>query len=61
MATALRPERVPWLPSNSSGFRRGQRSQRGVVHGGKDASRTFQGIANAMADQWGALSLEVAA
>lgn len=55
LATAIQIETTPWLPSNSSGFRRGQRSRRGQVHGGKQASRTFRGIADAMADQWGAL------
>lgn len=61
MATHLTPDAQPWLPSNTSGFRRGQVSRRGVVQGGKDASRTFPGIAEAMADQWGGLSLERAA
>lgn len=55
LATYIDPHSSPWLPSNSSGFRRGQRSRRGQVHGGRDASRTFPGIAAAMADQWGAL------
>jgi hypothetical protein len=55
MATHVRLERTNWLPSNTSGFRRGQRSRQGVVQGGRDASRTFPGIANAFADQWGAL------
>lgn len=55
MGTVLRSDHVNWLPSNSSGFRRGQRSRRGVVQGGKDASRTFPGIAHAMSDQWGSL------
>ena len=41
-----------WLPSNTSGFRKNQKSQRG--HSGTgDYSLTFQGIANAMAEQWG--------
>ena len=41
-----------FLPSNTGGKKKGQASSRGIVTGGKDASRTFQGIANAMADQW---------
>jgi hypothetical protein len=53
LATSLQHGATPWLPSNTSGFRRGQRSGRGHVSGGKDASRTFPGIAAAMADQWG--------
>lgn len=58
IATGIESSTSPWLPSNTSGFRRGQRSQAGQVHGGRDASRTFAGIADAMADQWGALLLE---
>jgi hypothetical protein len=53
LATVITTDTTPWLPSNSSGFRRGQRSRRGVVHGGKAASRTFPGFAQAMANQWG--------
>ena len=41
-----------WLPSNTSGFRKNQKSQRGHSAAG-DYSLTFQGIANAMAEQWG--------
>ena len=41
-----------WLPSNTSGFRKNQKSQKGYSASG-DYSLTFQGIANAMADQWG--------
>jgi hypothetical protein len=55
MATVLSARREAWLPSNTSGFRRGQRSQRGHAHTARDAARTFPGVANAMADQWGAL------
>jgi len=43
-----------WLPSNTSGFRKNQKSQKGYSHS-KDYSLTFQGIANAMAEQWGSL------
>lgn len=43
----------PFLPSNTGGAKRGQKHRQGIVHGGKDASRTFPGIAAAMADQWG--------
>lgn len=44
-----------FLPSNTGGGKRGQATGRGRVHGGRDASRTFQGIAEAMAEQWGSL------
>ncbi len=43
----------PYLPSNVSGFARGEKGSRGVVHNAKDASKTFEGIAKAMAEQWG--------
>jgi hypothetical protein len=42
-----------WLPSNATGFRRGQKSQKGFSKAG-DYSLTFNGIAEAMAEQWGA-------
>ena len=42
----------PYLPSNTGGKKRGQKSNTGVVHNWKDASRTFTGIADAMATQW---------
>ena len=44
---------VPYLPSNTGGFSRGKGGSRGVVHNAKDASKTFPGIAKAMAEQWG--------
>ena len=44
---------APYLPSNTSGFSRGKGGGRGVAHNAKDASKTFFGIANAMAEQWG--------
>lgn len=45
---------VPLLASNvGKGRREGQKWSKGHVHNAKDASRTFKGIANAMADQWG--------
>ena len=42
-----------FLPSNTGGAKRNQKTQRGAVYNATDASRTFQGIAEAMADQWG--------
>lgn len=54
MATQLVGETRAWLPSNTGkGRRAGQRSAPGVAHTAKDASRTFRGIAEAMAEQWG--------
>ena len=43
---------TPFLPSNTSGFAKGQGGSRGVAHNAKDASKTFKGIASAMAQQW---------
>ena len=44
---------VPYLPSNTGGFSRGEGGSHGIVHNPKDASKTFKGIARAMAEQWG--------
>ena len=44
----------PFLPSNPGGKKRGQKSSKGVAKNAKEASKTFPGIAAAMAHQWGA-------
>ena len=54
----LRPTKVlteytPWMPSNTGGYSRGEGGSRGIAHDAKTASKTFPGIANAMANQWG--------
>ena len=43
----------PLLRSNTGGAARGTKATRGAVYSAADASRTFPGIAAAMADQWG--------
>jgi hypothetical protein len=43
----------PFLPSNTGGVNRGQSYSRGVAKNAHEASKTFQGIADAMAQQWG--------
>ena len=43
----------PFLPSNTGGYARGKGGGRGVAHDAKTASKTFEGIAKAMAEQWG--------
>ena len=43
----------PFLPSNTGGLAKGKGGSRGVAHNAKDASKTFEGIAKAMAEQWG--------
>ena len=46
-------EYTPFLPSNTGAFSRGGGGSRGVAHDAKTASKTFPGIARAMAEQWG--------
>ena len=50
--TNILGEYKPFLPSNTGGFSRGEGGSRGVAHDAKTASKTFQGIAKAMAEQW---------
>lgn len=50
--TKIVTEHVPYLPSNITGRKRGQKWSRGVAHNAKTASKTFPGIAKAMAEQW---------
>ena len=54
-STNILQEFKPYLPSNTGGFARGKGGSRGVAHNAKDASKTFKGIAEAMATQWGIL------
>ena len=51
--TRILTEHTPWMPSNTGGFSRGQGGSRGIAHDPKTASKTFQGIADAIAKQWG--------
>ena len=51
--TEIVKEYKPFLPSNTGGYSRGQGGSRGVAHDAKTASRTFEGVAAAMAEQWG--------
>lgn len=46
----------PYLPSNTSQFAKGKGGSRGVAHNARDASKTFLGVAEAMAIQWGDLT-----
>ena len=54
-ATNIVNDYQPFLPSNTGGFSRSQGGSRGVAHDAKTASVTFEGIARAMADQWGGI------
>ena len=51
--TEIVAEHVPYLPSNTSNFAKGNGGSRGAIRGSKNYSKTFTGIAEAMADQWG--------
>lgn len=42
-----------WMPSNTSKFSKGKGGGKGIAHDPKTASKTFSGIAQAMAEQWG--------
>lgn len=49
--TKIESEYVPYLPSNTGGAKRGQKATfKNITQ--KESSKTFQGIANAMARQW---------
>lgn len=56
-------DHTPFLPSNvGKGRREGQRWSKGQTSSAKEASRTFAGVGEAMADQWGSVdALAVAA
>ena len=54
---SLRPTNIlteykPYLPSNTGGAKRGQKHSRGIAKNAKESSKTFRGIAEAMAEQW---------
>lgn len=49
--TDIKENYVPYLPSNTGGKKRGQKATPKSISQ-KDSSKTFQGIADAMAEQW---------
>lgn len=51
--TNIVSEYTPYLPSNTGGAKRGQKHSRGTSKNAKESSKTFSGVAKAMADQWG--------
>lgn len=57
--TSLSQIHEPYLPSNTSQFAKGRGGSRGVARNAKQASKTFIGIAKAMAEQWGNLKPRV--
>ncbi len=50
--TKVLTEYKPFLPSNTGAFSRGGGGSRGVAHDAKTASKTFEGVGRAMAEQW---------
>lgn len=50
--TDVQEHYTPYLPSNTGAFSRGGGGSRGVAHDAKTASKTFPGVAKAMAEQW---------
>ena len=50
--TDIQEHYTPYLPSNTGGFSRGGGGSRGIAHDAKTASKTFPGVAKAMAEQW---------
>ena len=58
MPTEIITNFKPYLPSNVTGKRKGQKYSYGVVHSSKEASKTFKGIAEAMATQWGLIEAQ---
>ena len=51
-------EYKPFLPSNTGGKKRGQSHSFGVARNATEASKTFDGVAQAMAQQWGSLAFQ---
>jgi len=51
--TDIIKEHETYLPSNTGGKKRGQKFSRGISKNAKESSKTFSGIAKAMAEQWG--------
>jgi hypothetical protein len=50
--TDIQKEYTPYLPSNTGGAKRGQKFSRGTSKNSKESSKTFVGVARAMAEQW---------
>ena len=50
--TNILKEYTPYLPSNTGGKKRGQSYSRGTSKNAKESSKTFQGVAEAMVEQY---------
>jgi site-specific DNA-cytosine methylase len=51
--TDIYSEFRPLIRSNVTATKRAGKEQRGVLSGGLESAKTFKGVADAMADQWG--------
>ena len=51
-STNIVEPKAPWVQSNTGGRARDQKYHPGIARNVKDRSRTFEGIASAMAAQW---------
>lgn len=51
--TEIVSEYKPYLPSNTGGKKRGQSYSRGIAKNAKESSKTFSGVAKALAFQYG--------
>ena len=51
--TDIKTNFTPYLPSNVGGKKKGQKFSFGVARNAKESSKTFSGVAKAMAEQWG--------
>jgi len=54
-STHVVTEYTPYLPSNTGGKKRGQAFSRGTAKNWMESAKTFAGVADAMADQWGTM------
>jgi len=57
--TDIKENYKPYLPSNTGGAKRGQKHSRGIAKNAKESSKTFTGVAKAMAEQWGKYLLKI--
>jgi len=57
--TDVKSNYKPYLPSNTGGAKRGQKHSRGIAKNAKESSKTFTGVAKAMAEQWGKYLLKI--
>ena len=53
MSTSICANHETWIASHTSGFARGKGGSKGVAKNARERSKTFSGIAKAMAEQWG--------